>query len=243
MVVLMSLAGYLILHLMAYMFVFVEYSALKLSSFPRFMSSYLMGMGFWAFASFINFIGNKPISSTIYFVGLTIILLVFIPFRMVNSIFNPLKVSSEITSTSIYKELIPFSKMIEKYTLPNDKIWFIYQHATGRARRIFAYQIAPRHMNYLSSSLGNKYNPKDVWTDNFTREEFERALSPKKQPYKYLLLARPDDNFWGHYGNMFVPDLKTAKLYTLFIIKKDSEGKVLFYPYQKRSFEIVQGKG
>ena len=145
---------------------------------------------------------------------------------------HPLEVASEVSSTNIYKQLDPFSKIVEKYTLPNDRIWFIYQHATGRARRIFAYQIAPRHMNYLSSSLGSKYSSKDVWTDNFTREEFEKVLFAKKRaPYKYLLLARPDENFWEHYGNMFLPDLEMAKLHALFIIKKDVDGRVWFYPY------------
>ena len=82
----MGLIGYLMLHLMAYMVVFVEYSALKFSSFPRFMSTYLMGMGFWTFTLFIQNVGSKPRINTVYFVGLSIVLLAFIPYKMIRSV-------------------------------------------------------------------------------------------------------------------------------------------------------------
>jgi hypothetical protein len=73
-------------------------------------------------------------------------------------------------------------------------------------------------------SLGAKYGPKDLWTNEISKEEW--ALQLLEGHYDYVFLARADNNFWSHYAELF-ENPTIAKSRQLFKVQQKGNGVLL----------------
>lgn len=70
----------------------------------------------------------------------------------------------------------------------------------------------PGNIN-LSYCLGNPYFENDIWTTQYTVEEFADVL--KKGEYTYLLILTYDENFYDNYSSMFVEGIVKKGLFSI----------------------------
>lgn len=96
------------------------------------------------------------------------------------------------------RKAIP-EKMKEICKSKPEKIWYIYQDSEGYEAMIARHLLTPCQVSVGSWSLGSRYYANDVWTANYTGEQF---LAMAKD-YPLLLIGRTDKQFVNNYGRHF----------------------------------------
>lgn len=188
--------------LITYLFSFSEYEASILSSFQRYISTYLQGM-FACVVMILLFCSysprqGKPDRMSI----MKLVLLVFL------AIFIPMNNISNITSGLTRKDAV---KMREKYTdivhkveiseiKPGDKIWIIAEHTDGFEYWILKYEFIEQSAKQGPYwSLGEKSSDADVWTSNLSVDDWEKELAD----YDYVVTYSVDATFKNTYKSLF----------------------------------------
>jgi hypothetical protein len=197
----LGLIGYTLFLVLAYLYFFSDYERQILVSYERYL-----GVFFLAFALFcIRFIIDQQLwkNKKIAFVLLALIL----TYRPTPSIFIPISVRRDVGN--FRKDLQPISGKIKASTPANSKIWFIWQNSTGLEAMMIRYEIAPRLMNPGSWSLGEPYFNGDIWTQDFSAEQFADTL----KSYDYIAIGKLDEKFTGRYGRFFESAPKNGSLY------------------------------
>lgn len=78
----------------------------------------------------------------------------------------------------------------------DDKVYFISQNSIGLEKYIFNYELLPIQSNYSCWSVGDRYDPGDVWTCPGDLPKF-------LQGYTYLAVFNADARFWVDNRNYF----------------------------------------
>lgn len=219
-VLLLGLVVYTFFHLLAYMYYFSEYEALKLAAMDRYLSSYFLSLSLISIAFSAKLLKEKSDNKRIFIWAGSILLVYLMIFHTptIVKLVVPPKMMAKSTE-SVRAKTRPFSEEINSKTEKDSKIWVIYQNTKGWECMMIRYDIVPRRMNGGSGnwSLGEKYAPEDVWTNEMPDETWRQQIQDEK--FTYVYLAYTDDNFWSHHSGMFA-DSNSAKSNKLFKVEQ-----------------------
>lgn len=95
-------------------------------------------------------------------------------------------------------------KLPQQLDYTKDRVYFICQDSNGYEYQVSYYLATPVSLSYdyeMGWSLGSPYSEKDVWTLDFSAEDWEKALIDGGYTYVYVYNA--DKQFRGLYGSLF----------------------------------------
>lgn len=197
-----GLLGYTSILVVTYLYVFSDFEGRTLASYERYMGVY-----FLAFILFIiklifekDLLSNKKISRIV--IALILILPPSLSKAIPTSFLNPKRMQMR-------EEALPLKQKIISNTPEDSRIWYIYLNSNGLHAMIFRYEIAPRKMNMVEWSIGEKYGDGDLWTSNYSREQFVARW----KEYDYMALGNIDNKFTDRYGIFFTSPPKAGSLY------------------------------
>ncbi len=184
---------YLGVHFFVYLFMFPPYEAVRLISFERYQSQYVIAFYMVCLAVVLDLLAHhrkKPIAL------LFIALIAIVPLKSVpqTDFF-----SMDVKSSPERQQLQPLVRLAERRIPPGSHVWVIFQHSNGLEKMIMAYELAPSMVNFEIWSLGTPADAADVWTVGLTRPEWEKYL----RAYDYVIVGRPNADFWARYGGLF----------------------------------------
>ena len=191
-----------------YCFKFSEYEAIRLASYSRYIAIYLSAILFVIIA--LVTYHYKPS------LVLLLVMLLFIPYGSLYTLINSINESKTIREPyeSAVKEL---SNIIDE----NDKVYIISQNTTGFDYWVLKYSLRPNEINKPNTwSIGEKYGAEDIWTAEYTKEEWMELLI--KDNYDYVYIYKCDDQFIKQYSELFIDD-KNINSQKLFKVVKDTK--------------------
>jgi hypothetical protein len=182
----------------SYIFMFSNNESVRLASYERYIgtyacggSLYLIGMACLCFRK--NSMQKSSASWTMLIVFLTIIIVCCPPIKHYQKYFFATSSPTRNELRSIVQKVIPQLNDIKK-------VWIIYQHSNGFHHRIVGYELSPQvHFQRWSWSLGKPYYKGDVWTTDWTPQQWMNELLT----FDAVLLCHTDDQFWSTYGELF----------------------------------------
>lgn len=197
--------AYIFVLLVIYLTQYTGANSLGLTSFDRYMSTYLGGFFFYICIRIIcmlkNFdqITNKK---TYYLFGFFVFFLAFqSPQNYITDYINkPNRYSDDLR--------VNFNPIVEKIKFaniaPDKKVWIIAQHTMGFEFYILQYEILPSFVTDTGGtypySLGEPSGPGDVWTDtSMTPERWDEYLSETD----YVVLFKVTESFVEQFGSFF----------------------------------------
>jgi hypothetical protein len=209
----------------SYLIIFSEYEGIRLASFERYISSYMLGWSLILFAFAANLGSqlklNQRIALSFFVVAMAVY---FVPDRFYRDITN---VQSSGPDYQIRQSTEALANEVKKHLHPNQKVYFVAQNSNGLERVMFYYAMLP----YTSSmswcwSFGEKYAVGDVWTCDTPMVDLLKG-------YDYLALFRVDKQFWDLYSNLFDADVvgKTSGVFRA----KRSDGVITKFEYVPQS--------
>ena len=212
--VLLLVFGFVGIHLINWLFMTVPSDGLSLSAAARYMGSMLLCL--FIFYS-VSISSIKPFSK--FEKGFLIFILVWVP---VNLLWVGIKPSALFELVTPHPKQVPIARLklaelrdkmpknIKSmcYSHPS-KIWFIYQNSNGYEAMLARHLLTPCQVSYGSWSLGAPYYKDDMWTANYSDENF---LNQAEQ-YPWLILVNIDEQFNNKYGHFFEGKIETKTLY------------------------------
>ena len=212
-------AGYLIVLLISYLFIFTEYEGVRLASFERYISTYMLAWSVVIFACWIQRLTS--IKTTKLQKGLVTLALLIIVCGAPRQFYVEVRSINSVGQAQLLRETMEdFAAKAKLHMMPSDKIYFIAQNSNGLERVMFYYAMLP----YTSStewcwSLGQKYFEGDVWTCN-------TALANLLKGYTHLALYRGDSQFWAQSGMLFDPNYKGINNTGIFKIDRHADDSI-----------------
>ncbi len=79
------------------------------------------------------------------------------------------------------------------------KVWYVHQQSIGYEAMIARHILAPCQVSPGSFSLGPRYHPDDIFTANYSVEDFKSMAAT----YPFMVIGRVDDQLIREYGNLF----------------------------------------
>lgn len=199
-----------------YVFTFSEYEAIRLASFSRYLETFIM----FNFIVLCCLIFEKVYRIRIN-KQIKVILYIFIlgsTFYNFKKLVNVYHIKRERT--------IQISKKWIEGIEANSKIYFIAQNTNGYEYWIARYELTPYHLNqgFGSWSIGQKYNEGDIWTLQYTDDNFKNEL----KKYNYIYFYKIDDKFLKEFESLFKNyNIKNNEIYKINIIKNEIELKII----------------
>ncbi len=190
--------GYAAVLFVTYLIIFTEYEGVRLASFERYLSTYLLAWLLVVFGLWMSKISacQRTSPALLLVSAITASCLVLAPKQFYKEAYG---IRSDGPDQDLRVKIENFAAGAKRQMNPNDKIYFIAQNSNGLERVMFYYAMLP----YRSSmewcwSVGKKYSPSDVWT-------CDTQLSELIKNFSHLALYRGDNQFWSHSGTLFVP--------------------------------------
>jgi hypothetical protein len=189
--------GYTAALVLSYLVIFTEYEGVRLASFERYLSSYLLA---WASFILVNlFASREHCNRKINFLlvsGCFVVLTLMTSGQFLKDLSGIRSVGPDY---QLRQEIEGFADQIKKHIQPEQKIYFIAQKSNGLERVMFYYAMLPNTVSMSWCwSLGPKYFEGDVWTCN-------QEVKGLVDGYDYLALYRGDDQFWDLNKSFFSP--------------------------------------
>ena len=189
--------GYAAALLLSYLIIFTEYEGIRLASFERYLSTYLLA---WAsFVVVLLFDGANPKVCKITALVAAICLVVLTAMTRGQFLTELSGIKAVGPDKALRQQIETFADQVKQHVKPSDKVYFIAQHSNGLERVMFYYAMLPNTISMSWCwSLGQKYDEGDVWTCN-------QALEGLLSGFDYLALYRGDDQFWDNNKAIFGP--------------------------------------
>jgi hypothetical protein len=208
-IITMGAAGYAAALFLSYLLVFTEYEGVRLASFERYLSSYILAWLLITYALTAAAIEAQP-KLRAWLSQLIVGFVLFLCFP--NIYFKDLrKIASEGPALVVRESTEAFAAQLKPSLQTGDKIYFIAQASNGLERTMFYYAMLP----FTTStswcwSIGPKYFDGDVWTCNTRLQELLKG-------FDYLALFNGDRQFWDQERAIFdsVSGDKTAGLFKI----------------------------
>ena len=178
--------GYMFALLASYMVFFTEYEGVRLASFERYLSSYMLA---WILITYALCIAKLETFSNVYSIASHFAIALAALYLVPQGYLKELKsIRAEGPVFQLRQDIESFSQRVKRHLQKNEQVYFISQNSNGLERVIFYYSMLP----YRSSmswcwSLGKKYFDGDVWTCDVT-------LNSLIGEYEYLAVYRGDKN-------------------------------------------------
>ena len=196
---LVGLALYACSLLVLYLYSFSEYEGVRLASFERYMSTYLLAGILIVFAFMTRSLTRKRAWIPLLFFCFLWTSLRPVDYRNLwNTIPKP-------GDRQITEDLLLEFPNIP----PKARVFMVWQNSSGIQSLFARFGLFPRVLSCYS--LGAPYSDKDIWTQNWTPEQLSGTL----KQFDYLLLANVDDRFWHDYGHLFAEKNQKGHWYIL----------------------------
>ena len=209
--------GYLAALFSSYLVFFTEYEGIRLASFERYFSSYILAWILIIFAllmSAVDELKTKSVVAAHALVGTFIFLLVpSVFFKEARSI------KSGGEAYQLRQKTESLADKVKKHIKPNEKVYFIAQNSNGLERTMFYYAMLPFNSSMSWCwSVGKKYNEGDVWTCDVN-------LPSLLDGYDYLAVYRGDEKLLQFGGALFDKDHFKDETPSLFRVNR-IDGKI-----------------
>jgi hypothetical protein len=187
--------GYTAALVLSYLIIFTEYEGIRLASFERYLSTYLLA---WASFVFVKLFESSDRSSRNIPTQFAALCLVVLTLTTNGQFLKELGgIKAVGAAYQLRTEIEAFAEKMKSQIEPHQKIYFIAQNSNGIERVMFYYAMLPSTVSMSWCwSLGDKYFEGDVWTCNQT-------LNGLVGDYDYLALYRGDDQFWAKNQSFF----------------------------------------
>ena len=192
--------AYLGILFFSYLVFFSEYEGIRLASFERYLSTYVVALGLITFASYMSIFDDKAIykQRLNQLIVALLVLLVAPPL-----FFKELKQIQSVGSAATLRlDIETFAAEVKQHLKKGEKTYFVAQNTNGLERTMFYYAMLP---NTIATgwcwSFGQKYFEGDVWT-------CDKKLPEVIQGYEYLAVYQADAQFWQVAGDLFEPQAK-----------------------------------
>lgn len=187
--------GYTLALLISYLLIFTEYEGIRLASFERYLSTYVLAWLLIVYGLFASRL--EACLGALALLGqfaLAIALVLYTP----ATYFKDLrKIESQGETLAVRQSTEAFAAQIKPQLKTGDKIYFIAQRSNGLERTMFYYAMLP----FTTStswcwSIGPKYFEGDVWT-------CQTHLQGLLKGFDYLALFNGDQQFWDQERALF----------------------------------------
>lgn len=202
----------------AYMFKFVEYEAVRLSSFDRYMNIYATMLITTAWVLCIDLLQTKGFMNIKH--GYIVFLLVaFLPASRAGGFIAGEYSSGSRLLRSAYVQAT--EKVLNKCGADDGrkKVYIVSQATSGFDYWVLRYSIRPHQSNpNFTWSIGKPFFEGDIWTQAITVEKWQENI---KKNYDYVLLYSVNDYFIDNFSSLFTePEL--IKNNSLYWVDKDT---------------------
>lgn len=190
--------GYLAALFLSYLVFFTEYEGIRLASFERYFSSYILAWILLLYALLMSAVDTLKIKSVVAVHALVGTLIFFLVPSVFYKEVRVIKAGGE--AYQLRQKTESLADKVKKYIQPKEKVYFIAQNSNGLERIMFYYAMLP----YTSSmswcwSIGKKYFEGDVWTCDVN-------LPSLLDGYDYLAVYRGDKKLLQSGGALFEKD-------------------------------------
>lgn len=194
-------AAYLFGLLILYFYAFGSYEGPNIASFYRYTSIYFLGWSLIVLYGFRMALRSRDLKKELGISAVGIVLcLVLLGLFLVNTYEHSVRrYTQHRTVKQLRASIDIITDKVKRLTPKDARIFNVWQASSGFESVIITYNLVPRTVSEQRASFGKKYTPYDVWTREFSPERFKEEISS----YDYLLLSRPDSQFWATYKSLF----------------------------------------
>lgn len=198
--------------LMIYLFNFNEQQGSKLSSYSRYMNTYLMGYLLFFYLTACAIWQKHDFSAKVklpyelagYVAVCFVALYVLLPSAVLRNIRYGGAGSGFDSARAALKEDASFLQ--QRVDIETDKVYLVIQCTRGYEYFVLLYETMPLKTNpNYSWSIGAPYvtedGIEDTWTKAMTKEEFAHELA--EGGYNYVYLVQTDEQFTQQFGALF----------------------------------------
>lgn len=185
---------YLVFLLFSYLVFFSDYEGVRLASFERYISSYMLAWIIITLALLFRTIELHGKWIAIALSSLLLYLLLYSSPYYFKQDYRGIKTDIKFLPTR--NQLQSRLNELKPYLKQSDRVYFIHQNSTGFEMYMFYYLASPIVMANSCWSIGPKYYPGDVWTCN-------QNLSELSKNYNYLVINQADEQFWTANAPLF----------------------------------------
>jgi hypothetical protein len=183
---------YLAILLALYLFSFSAYEGPRLASFDRYANTYLVGLLLVLFgmslSRYLSDVRSK--AATISFLIISLLAVIPSVRGVVLDTSHVIRAALGEQNPSTVENISRYRGVIERYTPPSSRIYFLWQHSAGMELQILSYEAIPRKFNAGCWSIGEPYDDGDVWTCRMTPIDLEKTLTN----YDFVFVGHADAN-------------------------------------------------
>lgn len=181
-------------HLFAYLFLFSDYEAKVLISFERYQSVCVMAFCMACIATAFALI-REGVQIKISYALIAALLLGMVWGTDPGERLFSLRTKTAEERLQLAKEV----SFLQDQVPLGSRIWVIFQHTVGLEKMILAYELAPSIINFWYWTLGSKSSPDDVWTNEWSLDQWQTEL----RGYDFVYIGRSNQDFWQRYSSIF----------------------------------------
>ncbi len=196
--------------LVLYLFRFVEYEAVRLASYERYLGTYWAGIALFVALITIWLVAGSASSQTtngsktntesmaeLVIAGVVVVgLFVLSPVQKLGEFFaNPHGYSSQVRAQ--FEPVIEQARDAGIET--GDKVWIIAQHTTGFEYWVLRYSFMENETNSGFWSLGSKADENDVWTSEQSAPDWAEKL----RDFDFVVVFRQSSSFQSEFAPLF----------------------------------------
>ena len=208
-----GLIGYTLVLVVTFLYFFGEYEGRNLASYERYIGVYFLAFSLIAIKVFTE----KKLWKKKFFLKLAMALIlifppspkILYPPSIIGLVPDPIMRKLHMKTDNTRNDVQLIRTKIITLTPTNSKVWFIWQNSNGQQAMVVRYEIAPRKMNTVNWSVGDKYYPGDVWTSGFNL----KGLATAFEGIDYVALGFVDHQFVQKFGTLFTTSPKSGALY------------------------------
>lgn len=188
-------AGYTVALLISYLLIFTEYEGIRLASFERYLSTYILAWLLIVYALVASRLENwRGALALLGQLALALALALYAPAAYFKDV---RKIESQGETLAVRLSTEAFAAQIKPHLKTGDKIYFIAQKSNGLERTMFYYAMLPfTTSTFWCWSIGPKYFEGDVWT-------CQTHLQGLLKGFDYLALFNGDQQFWDQERALF----------------------------------------
>lgn len=196
--------------LVLYLFRFVEYEAVRLASYERYLGTYWAGIALFIALVAIWLVAGSSAGQTANGAkakteGVTELVVAGIVFVALFSLSPVQKLTEFFASPHAYSSQVraQFDPVLEQAQQagiePGDRVWIIAQHTAGFEYLVLKYELLPTEIDDAAWSIGSSFSDEDIWTSAKTPEQWSQDL----EGYDFVLVYRASDSFASEFGELF----------------------------------------
>jgi hypothetical protein len=196
--------------LVLYLFRFVEYEAVRLASYERYLGTYWAGVALfialvaiWLVAGSSS--GQAANGAKVKTEGITELVVAGIVFVALFALSPVQKLAEFFSSPHAYSSQVraQFEPVLEQAKQAGieagDRVWIIAQHTAGFEYLVLRYELLTSEIVDSAWSIGSSSSNEDIWTSAKTAEQWSQDL----RGYDFVLVYKVSDSFVSEFGGLF----------------------------------------